>query len=392
MAQPRLPRNYQWWKGSIRVRVWVPEECRAKLGKSELVKALDTKSVNTATDRGAAFIAGFKQMVREARPKPLPEWQAFRPDWQFALRQIESTNESPKLIDVTPAKPDAFSFAAMIEDCAADMLWPADRIKVIKSTFSKLAQHCGHDNAKDVTLPELSGFKTKMLKDYEARGGTRNTVKQLLSPVKVAFKWAAANGRLDSNPAATLTVDKVKVGTRPDFSAAETVLILTAAREIKAEQRWFIWLMASTGASNREIYSCERDDFRLEGETIVWDLRGTKAEARERAIPLPSYLASEGFWQFVQSRPGKLFLTKRVDEKCNDWIKTLTLADGEPISKTVYSFRHRLATQLRNPNLNIGDDLQRYYLGHSGGDVHSTYGETLVDYLVEIIERVPAPV
>ena len=42
MAQPKLPPNYQWWKGSIRVRVWVPEECRARIGKSELVKALET--------------------------------------------------------------------------------------------------------------------------------------------------------------------------------------------------------------------------------------------------------------------------------------------------------------------------------------------------------------
>jgi len=31
-------------------------------------------------------------------------------------------------------------------------------------------------------------------------------------------------------------------------------------------------------------------------------------------------------------------------------------------------------------------------LGHSGGDVHATYGEMLVDYLLEIIERVPSPV
>jgi len=235
-------------------------------------------------------------------------------------------------------------------------------------------------------LVQLSGFKTAMLRDYEARGGTRNTVKQLLSPVEVAFKWAATNGKIDTNPAADLTVDNVRVGTRPDFTRDETVLILTAARERDPEQRWFTWMMAATGASNREIYSCERADFSLQGETIVWDLRGTKTDCRERTIPLPSFLAREGFWQFIQSRPGKLFTVARVDEQVNNWIKSLKIA------KTVYSFRHRLATQLRNPKLAIGDDLQRYYLGHSGGDVHATYGETLVDYLIEIIERVPAPV
>jgi len=391
MAQPKakLPPCYQWWKGSIRVRVSVPEECRPTIGKSELVKGLETTNPKVATDRGAEVLAVFKRMVANARPLRTSfaaPWVARNMAWISGHRTFAAQADAP-MIDVTPVVPNGYPFAQMIDDCAADRSgWPADRIKVIKSTFAKLAEHLGHDDAKRVTLVQLSAFKTKMLKDYAARGGTRNTVKQLLSPLKVAFKWAAANGKIDANPAADLTVDNVKVGTRPDFSAAETVTILTAARGIDVEQRWFTWMMAATGASNREIYSCERADFSLQGETIVWDLRGTKTDCRERTIPLPSFLAREGFWQFIQSRPGKLFTVARVDEQVNNWIKSLKIA------KTVYSFRHRLATQLRNPKLAIGDDLQRYYLGHSGGDVHATYGETLVDYLIEIIERVPAPV
>jgi len=392
MVQPKaLPKNYQWWKGSIRVRVWVPIECRAKLGKSELVKALETANVNTATDRGASWVAAFKEMVRDARPVPatsfVTPWIARNMAWMSGHRAAFAAHPDAPIIDVTRAKPDSYPFSVMIDECAADRSgWPEDRIKVIRSTFQKLAEYLGHDDAKRVSLVELSSFKTKMLRDYEALGGTRNTVKQLLSPVKVSFKWACSNGKIDTNPAADLTVDNVKVGTRPDFTKDETVTILTAAREREPEQRWFTWMMAATGASNREIYSCERADFSLQGETIVWDLRGTKTDCRERTIPLPGYLAREGFWQFVQSRPGKLFTVARVDEKVNNWIKSLGIA------KTVYSFRHRLATQLRNPRLAIGDDLQRYYLGHSGGDVHATYGETLVDYLLEIIERVPSPV
>lgn len=386
MAQPKLPPCYQWWKGSIRVRVWVPEECRAKIGKSELVKAMETTNPKVAVDRGTEVVAVYKRMIRDTRPIRT----SFATPWiarNMAWMSGHAFAAQAPMIDVTPAVPNAYPFSLMIDECAVDRSgWPADRIKVIKSTFQKLAAHIGHDDAKRVSLVQLSGFKTAMLRDYEARGGTRNTVKQLLSPVRVAFKWAATNGKIDTNPAADLTVDNVRVGTRPDFTRDETVLILTAARERDPEQRWFTWMMAATGASNREIYSCERADFSLQGETIVWDLRGTKTDCRERTIPLPSFLAREGFWQFIQSRPGKLFTVARVDEQVNNWIKSLKIA------KTVYSFRHRLATQLRNPKLAIGDDLQRYYLGHSGGDVHATYGETLVDYLIEIIERVPAPV
>jgi len=221
MAQPKLPPCYQWWKGSIRVRVWVPEECRAKIGKSELVKAMETTNPKVAVDRGTEVVAVYKRMIRDARPirtSFATPWIARNMAWMsghvFAA-------QAP-VIDVTPAVPNAYPFSLMIDECAVDRSgWPADRIKVIKSTFQKLAAHIGHDDAKRVSLVQLSGFKTAMLRDYEARGGTRNTVKQLLSPVKVAFKWAATNGKIDTNPAADLTVDNVRVGTRPDFTRDE---------------------------------------------------------------------------------------------------------------------------------------------------------------------------
>jgi integrase len=313
---------------------------------------------------------------------------------QFVMRQVGSTAipPTPEMMDVTPAAPAlpvAYTFSTLIEDCAADRSgWPGERIKTIKSTFGRLAAHIGHDDAKRVTLPELSAFKTSMLRAYEAKGGTRNTVKQLLSPVKVAFKWALANGKIDSNPAAMLTVDNVTVGTRADMTGDETATILTVAREIAEEQRWFVWLMALAGCSNKEALSCERDDFSLDGDTIVWDLRGAKTDYRERKIPLHSALAREGLWQFVQSKPGRLFIGNRIDEKANDWIKTLRVGETK-ISKTVYSFRHAFKTKLRTAK--VPGDERNYYQGHAAPDVAATYGEHLTDTLRDYIERIPAP-
>jgi integrase len=313
---------------------------------------------------------------------------------QFVMRQVGSTATppAPEMIDVTPAAPalpEAYTFSKLIEDCAADRSgWPPDRIKTIRSTFAKLAAHIGHDDAKRVTLPELSAFKTSMLRAYEAKGGTRNTVKQLLSPVKVAFKWALANGKIDTNPAAMLTVDNVTVGTRADMSGDEAVTILSAAREIAEEQRWFVWLMALAGCSNKEARSCERADFSMDGDTIVWDLRGTKTDYRERTIPLHSALAREGLWKFAQSKPGRLFTGNRIDEKVNDWIKTLRLGEAK-ISKTCYSFRHAFKTKLRTAK--VPGDERNYYQGHAAADVAATYGEHLIETLRDYIERIPAP-
>jgi len=391
MAQPKLPIGYQWHKGTIRVRLWVPLECRARLpaphtGKSELVCALKTTHVKTATDRGADTVAVFRQLIRGARPKPLPTWELIPVNMpQFVMRQVGSTATPPEMINVTPAAPAAYTFTTLIEDCAADRSgWPPERIKTIKSTFARLAQHIGHDDAKRVTLPELSAFKSAMLRAYEAKGGTRNTVKQLLSPVKVAFRWALANGKIDSNPAADLSVENVTVGTRPDMSGDETSRILRGARELEPERRWFIWLMATGGCSNREALSCESDDFSLDRDTIIWDLRGTKTDYRERTIPLHSALEREGFWKFVQSKPGKLFTGNRIDEKANIWIRMLE------ISKTVYSFRHAFKTKLRTAK--VPGDERNYYQGHAAADVAATYGEHLIETLRDYIERIPAPV
>ena len=160
MTQPRLPPGFQWWKGSIRVRLGVPEACRGTIGKRELVKALDTTNVNVALDRGASWLAGYRQMIRDAKPAN-QEWEAFRPSWQFGFRRVGATadlpSDAPEMIDVTPAAPAlpaAYTFTAMINDCAADRSgWPPERIKTITSTFGKLAAHIGHDDAKRVTSP-----------------------------------------------------------------------------------------------------------------------------------------------------------------------------------------------------------------------------------------------
>jgi len=84
--------------------------------------------------------------------------------WMSGHRAAFAAHPDAPMIDVTPAKPDSYPFSVMIDECAADRSgWPEDRIKVIRSTFQKLAEYLGHDDAKRVSLVELSSFKTKML-------------------------------------------------------------------------------------------------------------------------------------------------------------------------------------------------------------------------------------
>src|SRR5215472_2514897 len=79
-----LPPYIQEWKGSLRVRVRVPPECRANLpaphtNKSELVKALKTTNPCQAAKFGAPFIGDFLRLIEAARPVPeIPMvWQTY---------------------------------------------------------------------------------------------------------------------------------------------------------------------------------------------------------------------------------------------------------------------------------------------------------------------------
>jgi hypothetical protein len=71
-------------------------------------------------------------------------------------------------------------------------------------------------------------------------------IQSLLSPIKTAYQYAFNNGLggLKGNPARSITVEGVVVGTRDDFTKEEERTILIAARDQRNEIRWFTWWMA----------------------------------------------------------------------------------------------------------------------------------------------------
>ena len=165
----------------------------------------------------------------------------------------------------------------------------------------------------------------------------------------------------------------------------EEKTILAAARDQRPEIRWFTWLMAMSGCSNKEAVNASRDDFRREGDLLIWDIKGTKTDYRARVIPLHSPLIAAGFedWLNTLQSTQALFSELRIGAKTNDWIKSLG------ISKTVYSFRHGMKTKLRSAMM--PSDERNYYQGHAAADVAATYGTNLTTTLAVYIERIPAP-
>jgi integrase len=300
--------------------------------------------------------------------------------------EIEHQPEAA-MVDVTPPK---LTFTAMLDEWFGESNVPEDRQRHIRTIFDKFATMLGHDDATRVDTPAVNNFKKLLLATPNVRNGkplTKNTVKQLLSPIKTAYQYAVNNGLggLKVNPARSITVEGVVVGTRDDFTKEEERTILTAARDQRKEIRWFTWLMATVGCSNKEAVCASRDDFSREGDRVIWDLKGTETDYRARAIPLHSALIAEGFEDWLNSlQPTQaLFSELRIGAKTNDWIKSLG------ISKTVYSFRHGMKTKLRSAMM--PSDERNYYQGHAAADVAATYGTNLATTLAVYIERIPAP-
>jgi len=309
----------------------------------------------------------------------------------IAIGTIDAPAPAPErpMIDVTPAR---LTLSEMVEDCISERGWPDDRANHVRGIFGRLEEMLGHNDGTLVTTADIGRFKKLLLATPNKRNGaaiSRNTVKQSLSPVKVVFQHAINNGLGDGavtdNPARSVTVEGVVVGTRDDFTKEEERTILTAARDQRNEIRWFTWLMAMSGCSNKEAVNASRDDFRREGDLLTWDIKGTKTDYRARVIPLRAALVAEGFedWLNTLQSTQALFSELRIGAKTNDWIKSLG------ISKTVYSFRHGMKTKLRSAMM--PSDERNYYQGHAAADVAATYGTNLATTLAVYIERLPAP-
>ena len=374
--QRRFPKDVQRVTGKV---CWLPVKCEADIAaaESEFQRRVDHARMLQRMRPGQVFLS---------HNRTLPP--AMLTTLANVVRPEIEHQPEPAIVKVTPPK---LTFTAMLDEWFGESNVPEDRQRYIRTIFDKFAAMLGHDDATQVDTPAVNNFKKLLLATPNARNGkkklSKNTVKQTLSPIKTAYQFAVNNGLggLTVNPARSITVEGVVVGTRDDFTKEEERTILAVARDQRNEIRWFTWLMAMSGCSNKEAVNASRDDFIREGDLLIWDIKGTKTDYRARVIPLRSALIAEGFenWLDTLQPTQALFSELRIGAKTNDWIKSLG------ISKTVYSFRHGMKTKLRSAMM--PSDERNYYQGHAAADVAATYGTNLATTLAVYIERIPAP-
>lgn len=190
---------------------------------------------------------------------------------------------------------------------------------------------------------------------------------------------------------------------------------LSTSKRVRNETRRILTIMMATGADVGEIGGAVRGDFVLDHETPhLWirpnRLRGLKAEARERRVPL----VGDALVAATEAVRGLHRPKEQVFEGYDYWgrggdsmsakLNKVLRAAGIPKSPrlTAKSLRHSVAEALRAAG--APEHVNRRILGHAASDPHARYGtpserlseaqkwlEAAVDRLGEIDDLVYGP-
>jgi integrase len=283
------------------------------------------------------------------------------------------------------------------------------------STMAKFVAFLRHDDASRVTPQDVVSFKDHRLKTIDPRSHkpiSPKTVKDSdLAGLKTIFGWAVINLRMDTNPAAGVTLSRGKtrrLRVTKGFTDKEASAILSAAASLKpsgeqprtfAAKRWVPWLMAYSGARVGEMAQLRKEDVRREGEHWVAQVTpeaGTQKSDKARDVVLHPHIIEQGFAAFVASAPeGHLFLkpSKSGDVlgplkglKNRLQIFTRTIVSDRNVQPT-HGWRHRFKTVGMQAGIDtrILDAIQ----GHGERTSSDGYGEVTVPTQAAAIAKLP---
>jgi integrase len=253
----------------------------------------------------------------------------------------------------------------------------------------------GDKDVREVTRADAAQWIEKLARDGLAPATIRRRLAALRALVNRAFLELGHEGR---NPFERQNVrgGGGRADDRLPFSRAHLARIddyLASSRHLGHETRNLIRLMKGTGAGPAEVGGLSLADVDLDGEVpSIWirpnAIRGLKAEARDRRVPLvgealdaardacrratakkPRRASSESvplFPGFGASGRGADSLSAKVNMAIR--------AAGVPKSPRLvgYSFRHTVKEALRSAG--VADHVQRRLLGHAGQGVADRYG------------------
>lgn len=308
------------------------------------------------------------------------------------------------------------SFQSLFDGYAAESAPAPATLKVWKRQIEAFVSFLGHENANAITLANVVEWKEKLLTQPNAVGkllSARTVRDSYLSALKTVLRWGCENGKIASNPAASVRVrgPRGTIERERGLSDVEAMTILTATLVPASgrlslgrarAQRWVPWLCAYTGARVNEITQLRAGDVKqIDG---IWTIRispeaGSVKNGRARTVPLHPHLLDQGFPAVASALTGPIFYDpthhrggsdgnpqfKNVGEHLARWVRSCGVTD--PRVQPNHGWRHRFKTQARNVNMNV--EVRDTIQGHAPRTEGEAYGDTSPAAALREIVKLP---
>jgi integrase len=375
------------------VRIVVPKNLRATLGKANLTRRLGRLTKTEANRLSARVIDEFFALIDAARSGD-------------SLAGI-SPRPTAEPIMITPPALVADLFDGYLRERSPS----AATVKRWRPVFESLVRHVGHADVGRIGVQHIIRWKEALL----GEGVSARTIRDVyLAAAKVVFAWGLENRRLAFNPAQDVRV-RVPRGQRlrgPSFTKEEAERILGASlaqqpARLSAEharaRRWIPWMCAYSGARVGEISQLRACDFvQIDG---IWAMNitpeaGTTKSGCARMVPIHPHLLEQGLIEMVRkvgdmplfydprrAREGRAGNPhhKKVGERLAKWVRELGVDD--PHVQPNHGWRHLFKTSARRAG--IEPELRDAIQGHAPRSVGEAYGDWPLDVLAQAISLLP---
>ncbi len=392
--------------GTWEVRLVVPVECRAALGKNNLTKRLGRVSPSDANRLAVPIVAEFQAQIGEQSAM----WKAMKQ--QSAEKQsVQLQKAVEAALSGKAAKPvAAVSLLGLYEGYAKEReLAPATQ-KRWRPVMDHLIAHLEHDNAAAVTPEDIVEWKEVLLRDRSQR-----TVREVyLAAVKAVYSWGIENRRVKENPASGISVrvPKTRKLRSSGFTPEEAKMILREALHgdhsrvsphYQRARRWVPWLCAYTGARVGEIAQMRGCDVKEISGFHVMNITpeaGSTKTAEARLLPVHPHLIEMGFIEFVRGAgDGALFYNpvrsrngnaanpqfKKAGEHIAKWVRAIGVKDQQ--IQPNHAWRHLFTTLSRTAG--IDPEARDIIKGSVPRTESEKYGDYDLTPLVREMEKFP---
>ncbi len=255
------------------------------------------------------------------------------------------------------------------------------------------AERSGATDLNQITLPTLRSF----LAQQQSTGRSRTTVARRATAIRVFLAWAAATGRIGSDPATSLLRPKASKHLPPVLRAADATAVIDLAGTAVGEgkepptatvirDRAVVELLYATGMRVGELCALDLDDIDDGRRTLRVFGKGRKERTVPFGVPaeraLHDWLMSGRPQLAVSTSPPAVFLGSRGARLGQRQVRALVYRLTESVAAVrmgPHGLRHSAATHL----LEGGADLRsvQELLGHASLATTQLYTHVSADRL-----------